>query len=271
MFLTHKNSLTDNEFEVLSQYNNEYILLNGSQWELISNICPHQRSLISVKSGSGNRVCPYHNWSFTASGLPLTSGRTEHYCKNQNPLQTLPAYVWNSLVFSHPVDFEVPVDFSNLTLMEKRIDVVKSSNINIMDLFLDVDHIPTLHAGVYDKIGITDFSDIKWKYYNNGSTQLVYDKNGLSAAWIAVYPYTMIEWQRGSLFVTVAIENQNKEHSNVHVFKYTSGNENWSLNNSVWETAWFQDRTQAELINKVNFENLEIQKLHYRNYLNQWN
>jgi hypothetical protein len=183
----------------------------------------------------------------------------------------LPAYVWNSLVFSHPVDFEVPVDFSNLTLMEKRIDVVKSSNINIMDLFLDVDHIPTLHAGVYDKIGITDFSDIKWKYYNNGSTQLVYDKNGLSAAWIAVYPYTMIEWQRGSLFVTVAIENQNKEHSNVHVFKYTSGNENWSLNNSVWETAWFQDRTQAELINKVNFENLEIQKLHYRNYLNQWN
>jgi hypothetical protein len=76
----------------------------------------------------------------------------------------------------------------------------------------------------------------------------------------------MIEWQRGSLFVTV-IEKQNTDQSNVHVFKYTNGSEQWNLNNTVWETAWKQDREQAELINEVNFENLEIQKLHYRNYL----
>jgi len=68
------------------------------------------------------------------------------------------------------------------------------------------------------------------------------------------------------LFVTV-IEKQNTDQSNVHVFKYTNGSEQWNLNNTVWETAWKQDREQAELINEVNFENLEIQKLHYRNYL----
>jgi hypothetical protein len=76
----------------------------------------------------------------------------------------------------------------------------------------------------------------------------------------------MIEWQRGSLFVTV-IEKQNTDQSNVHVFKYTDDSDQWDLNNTVWETAWKQDREQAELINEVNFENLEIQKLHYRNYL----
>ena len=119
-----------------------------------------------------------------------------------------------------------------------------------MDLFLDVDHIPTVHQGVYDQIGITDFSDIKWEYYTNGSTQFVYDKQGLAAAWIAVYPYTMIEWQRGSLFVTV-IEKQNTDQSNVHVFKYTDDSDQWDLNNTVWETAWKQDREQAELINEV--------------------
>lgn len=265
MFLVHKNSLADNTFEVLSQYNNKYIITKDEKFKLISNVCPHQKSLISSKSGSGNRVCPYHNWSFTLSGQPLTSGRTDYYCKNQNPLQTLPAYLWNSLVFSNPVDFEVPIDFSNLTLVEKRIDIVNSSSINIMDLFLDVDHIPTVHSGVYDQIGITDFSDIKWEYYKNGSTQFVYDEDGLAAAWIAVYPYTMIEWQRGSLFITVAIENN--DQSNVHVFKYTDGSEQWLLNSSVWETAWRQDREQAELISEINFENLEIQKLHYRNYL----
>ena len=62
-------------------------------------------------------------------------------------------------------------------------------------------------------------------------------------------------------------EKQNTDQSNVHVFKYTDDSDQWDLNNTVWETAWKQDREQAELINEVNFENLEIQKLHYRNYL----
>jgi hypothetical protein len=177
-------------------------------------------------------------------------------------------HIWNSLVFSQPVDFKIPIDFSNLELVECRVDLVKSNYINIMDLFLDVDHIPTVHQGVYDQIGITDFSNIKWEFYTNGSTQFVYDEHGLAAAWIAVYPYTMIEWQRGSLFVTVA-ENQNTDQSNVHVFKYTDNSEHWPLNNTVWETAWKQDRDQAELISEINFENLEYQKRHYRNYLKE--
>ena len=265
MFLAHKKSVAGNTFSVLPQYN-KFILANHNKLELVSNVCPHQKSIISTVSGSENRVCPYHNWTFTLDGQPVTSGRTDHYCKNQTALQTEPVYVWNSLVFSQPVDFKIPVDFSNLELVETRVDLVKSNHINIMDLFLDVDHIPTVHQGVYDQIGITDFSDIKWEYYTNGSTQFVYDKQELAAAWIAVYPYTMIEWQRGSLFVTV-IEKQNTDQSNVHVFKYTNGSEQWNLNNTVWETAWKQDREQAELINEVNFKNLEIQKLHYRNYL----
>jgi len=228
MFLAHTKSVAGNTFSVLPQYN-KFVLANHSKLELVSNVCPHQKSIISIGSGSGNRVCPYHNWTFTLDGQPVTSGRTEHYCKNQTALQTQPVHIWNSLVFSQPVDFKIPIDFSNLELVECRVDLVKSNYINIM---------------------------------------VVYDEHGLAAAWIAVYPYTMIEWQRGSLFVTVA-ENQNTDQSNVHVFKYTDNSEHWPLNNTVWETAWKQDRDQAELISEINFENLEYQKRHYRNYLKE--
>jgi len=265
MFLAHKNSINDNSFEVLPQYNNKYILAKEKTFKLVSNVCPHQKSLISTQSGTGNRVCPYHNWSFNLAGLPLTSGRTAHYCKNEHALETLPTYEWNSLIFSTPVDFDLPINFSNFILMDKRIDIVQSHSVNIMDLFLDVDHIPTVHAGVYDQVGISDFSNIKWQYYDNGSTQLVYDGDTLAAAWIAVYPYTMIEWQRGSLFITVSLNQNNVSY--VSVFKYASDSTQWDLNNEVWETAWKQDRQQAELITELNFDNLEFQKLHYRNYL----
>jgi hypothetical protein len=131
-----------------------------------------------------------------------------------------------------------------------------------MDLFLDVDHIQSIHAGVYDLVDITN-TDVKWKYYSNGSIQAV----DQGAFWIAVYPYTMIEWQKGSMFITVA--KPHGDTSKVSVFKYTDNlnSTNWKLNEYVWETAWGQDKHQAELITKFADKNLEPQKLHFRDFL----
>jgi hypothetical protein len=131
-----------------------------------------------------------------------------------------------------------------------------------MDLFLDVDHIQSIHAGVYDLIGITN-TQVTWDYYTNGSVQRV-DQGAL---WIAVYPYTMIEWQRGSLFITVATPKGNI--SKVSVFKYIDKDYNtqWKLNEQVWETAWAQDKAQAEIITRFADENLEPQKQHFREFL----
>jgi phenylpropionate dioxygenase-like ring-hydroxylating dioxygenase large terminal subunit len=230
--------------------------------QLVSNICPHQKSIISTSNGSGNRVCPYHNWTFDINGEPITSGRTVHYCKNETPLHTEPVFEWNSLLFSIPVNFNIVEKFDTMVLMESRVDKVKASYKNIMDLFLDVDHIQSVHRGVYDLIGITD-TNVQWSYHDNGSIQTV--KQG--AFWIAVYPYTMIEWQKGALFITVA--NPNDNNSDVCVFKYADANNinDWKTNEYVWEKAWAQDKQQAELITEFSQSNLEPQKIHFRNFL----
>jgi hypothetical protein len=80
----------------------------------------------------------------------------------------------------------------------------------------------------------------------------------------------MIEWQLGALFITVA-EQINECQSKIHVFKYREAvmhEKVWDLNEHVWETAWAQDKQQAELIIGVNNDNLETPKQHYRDWLN---
>lgn len=282
MFLSHVNDIQKNQYIVLKQYENKKILINSNNFRIVSNICPHQKSLISVKDGYGSRVCPYHAWSFDINGTPINSGTTK--CKNNKNLDTNSVYEWNNLLFSTKVSC-IELDFlnlSNLTLMEKRIDFVQTNLSNVMDLFLDVDHIPFLHKGVYDKIGLSKINSVDWHFYEDGSLQLVKnefdkktkfyqtileeDKNSkYNAAWFALYPSTMIEWQPGALFITITLTK-----NEVLVYKYRDIRYsflNWKINESVWETAWLQDKKQAELISEINDENLEPSKRHFRNFL----
>jgi phenylpropionate dioxygenase-like ring-hydroxylating dioxygenase large terminal subunit len=262
MFLGHVNELGVYEYIPLIQYNNKQVLVkDNGRYFTVSNVCPHQKSIISTVASSGNRVCPYHNWTFDIVGNPITSGRTSYYCKNDTSLETHEVYEYSGLLFSTPVHFPIIENLKNLQLVEQRVDIVKANPENIMDLFLDVDHIQCVHQGVYDQIGIDDTS-VEWMYYANGSIQTV--KQG--ALWIALYPHTMIEWQQGMLFVTVA-EKVNENESKVYVFKYKSidsTTEEWLLNESVWETAWKQDKSQSELLTEFPKTNLEPGKKHYR-------
>jgi phenylpropionate dioxygenase-like ring-hydroxylating dioxygenase large terminal subunit len=263
MFLAHKTSVPTNSFVVLDQYKRQKVLINqDGNFRLISNVCPHQHSLISAEDGKGNRTCPYHGWSFTFDGKPLGSGLTA--CKNESNLASEDVYEWNGLLFSIPVDFQIDVDFSSMQLVSQRIDLVQASPNIIMDLFLDVDHIPLVHKHVYDLIGIDDIN-VDWRFYKQGSVQTLEQ----GAQWIAVYPNTMIEWQKGALFITVALPLG--EHSQVIVFKYADDHKDWSLNETVWETAWGQDKEQAERIVQFPNSNLEPQKKHFRDFLNGTN
>lgn len=264
MFLSHKNSIEPNHYKVLSQFHNREVLVNSEGFKLVSNVCPHQKSLISTNSDKGLRVCPYHSWSFDIDGLPITSGKTSYYCKNITPLSTRAVFEWKNLLFDCPVFFDIDINFENLILMEERIDHVEADFKIIMDIFLDVDHIQSVHSGVYDLIGI-DNTEVKWKYYENGSIQIVEQ----GALWISLYPYTMIEWQKGSLFVTVATPTTEPNHSTVSVFKYLDKNylDQWQINQHVWETAWKQDQYQAKIITEFTENNLEPQKKHFRKFL----
>ncbi len=272
MFLGHVNDFANNTYTPLEQLDNKWVLVReNDQFSIISNVCPHQKSLISKKAGTGIRVCPYHSWSFAINGDPVKSGRTEYYCKNEKALDKIPVHVWNNLVFAVPVDCKELnfVDFKSMQLVEKRIDTVYAQPENIMDLFLDVDHIDAVHSGVYDQIGLTDIDTVEWTFYSNGSLQLVPGGQGYGAAWLAVYPGSMIEWQPGALFITVAIRDRENK-SKVLVYKYkdtTASEQNYALNETVWEQAWSQDKEQAELLTEFNQSNLEDSKQHFRKFL----
>jgi phenylpropionate dioxygenase-like ring-hydroxylating dioxygenase large terminal subunit len=269
MFLAHVNDLKEGEYKPLLQFNNKKVIVKDQDYRLISNVCPHQKSLISTCQGRGARVCPYHGWSFDIKGNPLGSGLAAF--KNENSLDSDPVYEWNGFLFSSPVSV-LEAEFINgadLVLQETRIDHVKATANNIMDLFLDVDHIELVHAGVYDKINMPDIRKVDWHYYNWGSLQLVPNDTGYGAAWLAVYPNTMIEWQKGAVFITVANDLGNGT-SDVIVYKYRDENSNnteWDLNSDIWETAWFQDKQQAELIAEFNNDYLEESKQHFRMFL----
>jgi len=283
MFYIHSNDLKNNEYMPIGDKRQIVACVNNAYYA-ISNVCPHQKSLISTKKGKGSRVCPYHGWSFDIAGNPLTSGKTA--CKNNNPLKFKPLYEWNHLLFSIPVDCVMFADFSSLELVEHRTDIVSGNAITIMDIFLDVEHIPLVHCGVYDQIGLTNVTEVEWTFYDWGSLQLVprntdchkefeatlleEDKsNPYSAAWLAVYPGTMIEWQMGAVFITVAGKTENNL-TPVEVYKYRDtryNNQNWTLNNQIWELAWSQDKHQVGLIAEVNNDNLEEAKQHFRRTL----
>jgi len=277
MFLCHVNDVKLNSYIVLKQFNNEKVLVSTTTgYKLISNVCPHQQSLLTTCNGRGGRVCPYHGWSFDIDGNNLGSGTTSN-CTNDKPLKSEPVYEWNNMLFSVPIHYNYEHNLSNMELVEARVDTVIADYRNVVDLFLDVDHIPLIHKGVYEVIGLSNITSVDWEYFQNGSMQIV-ERTDISyndhlipedidkgAFWLTVYPNTMIEWQPGGLFITVAIGN-----NQVVVFKYNDNRytkHSCEINTSVWEQAWFQDKEQAEKI--VSFTDLHLceAKRQYRNYL----
>ena len=267
MFVAHKNDIDAGHYKPLTQFENKITLVKSiDRIFLNSNVCPHQGSLLSKVPGKGNRVCPYHSWSFDVEGKPLTSGRVS-YCKNDTPLAEKETFELNNLIFDKEIDCKELhwLDLSQMKLKEERTDYVEADSKIIMDVFLDVDHIQSVHPGVYEKIDLPKISQVQWHYYDWGSLQLVAKGEEYGAAWLAVYPGTMIEWQPGALFVTVA--RPHKTGSNVSVFKYSDSDADWSLNEHVWETAWAQDKALSETLTEFAKSNLEDSKLHYRSWL----
>lgn len=286
MFLAHINDITNGIKKPLAQYEKRKTLINNDgNFKLANNVCPHQGSLI-LSQPETEFVCQYHHWSWDNNGQPIGQGNTK-ICNNIK-LNLTEVHQQNSLILSSNYDLSCiqDLDLSHMMLVEERIDRVNCDFKNIIDVFLDVDHIPLVHRGVYDKIGISGPVEVDWIYHKWGNIQLVRRTNvlgeefkktllgneTLGAAWIAAYPGTMIEWQAGALFVTVCIPKDNV--TDVCVFKYRDSRYsdlNWQINNDILETAWAQDKHQAESIVKFsnNKYNLEQSKIHFREWLDE--
>jgi nitrite reductase/ring-hydroxylating ferredoxin subunit len=273
MFLSHTNDIKNGWSIPLAVYQNLKILNNNNgQYQIFSNICPHQGSLILASMRQGI-ACQYHGWSWNDNGQATASGAAKICNTTRLPVTT--AYVSNGLVFSKSINLDyLGIDFNSMELIEHRIDKVTANCNNIMDVFLDVDHIPVVHKDVYDKIGIHGDAIVEWDYYDWGSVQKVQatsiSNSKWAAIWIAIYPGTMIEWQPGSLFITVCLPTKD-DCTSVLVWKYKDSNsttEQWVTNETIWETAWEQDQHQSSSIVKfADYKMLEESKLHFRNWL----
>lgn len=265
MFLGHIADLKNNQAKSLDIFENKKNLINtDGRYVLGSNICPHQNSRI-ICGTKESLSCQYHGWSWNLDGTPLNSGYTT-LCNDVN-LHTKPVYEFKGLLFEENIDLGfLPISFENLRLTEYRVDTVNFDPKISMDIFLDVDHIPVVHNGVYDLLGIKGEAKVDWVYKDWGSVQKVSDELGnLIAVWIAVYPYTMIEWQSGALFVTRCFDNK------IAVWKYndlSDTDENYKINSNMWETAFQQDKAQAEqMVRFPSTIHLEESKKHYRKWL----
>lgn len=267
MFLGHKKDLSNGEFKSIDVLDNKKVLLNDNgTYKIISNICPHQNSHIISGTKTDFR-CQYHGWSWNIDGTPKDSGASK-FCNNVK-LYPKPAFEYKGLLFEEKFDTTIIEDlsFENLELAEYRVDEVNADPKISMDIFLDVDHIPIVHNGVYDLLGIEGEANVSWKYADWGSTQTVTDSdNKIIAIWLAIYPYTMIEWQKGALFVSRAYSD-----NKIAVWKYkdiTDTEENYKINSDMWESAFAQDKGQAvQMYRFPQTEFLEEAKLHYRNWL----
>lgn len=288
MFLSHISDLQTNAWRVYPQHKDWALAnINGTP-TLVSNICQHQGSRLKDISGVGDRTCPYHGWKYTVDGKPVNSGNTVG-CKNSKELKTKPVNVEHNFIFTDSVNLDELgfINTEHLVLAESRIDAVEAHWQHIINLFLDVEHIPVVHPGVYQEISAPNVNDLEWYYKENASIQLVprievdnaFNSTLLptdltskySAAWTTVYPYTMIEWQPGAWFITVCVP-VSENFTKVNVYKYRDtrySQQNWEINERVWETAWKQDRDQAEMLTTVNIpaENLEEQKHHFYKWL----
>jgi phenylpropionate dioxygenase-like ring-hydroxylating dioxygenase large terminal subunit len=270
MFLALKQDVANNTASSLPQYDHHVCMvqING-QIQLLSNICPHQNAKLT--SQGTELVCPYHGRRFDFDGKGID---------NDYKLESWTVHSSDALLFDQPVSAQFPVDLSHMVLAESRIDFVRNSPLVIMDVFLDIDHVQHVHTGVYESVGIDDKAKISVSLFENGSLQLVEAtghtkaitedlKHKLAAVWMAVFPGTMIEWQPGSLFVTVA-HGVSETASKVQVFKYHDSRYDQSvheLNNNVWETAWQQDKTIAESIVSLSNSNLNNMQQDFRQWL----
>jgi phenylpropionate dioxygenase-like ring-hydroxylating dioxygenase large terminal subunit len=268
MFLGHRKDLEIGQIQSIQVLENKKILINeDGVYKIGSNICPHQNS--RIVSGTQKEIrCQYHGWSWNLDGSPKDSGAST-MC-NEQRLHTKSVYEYKGLLFEQELDFSIlgNLDFNNLRLQEFRVDIVNADPKISMDIFLDVDHIPIVHNGVYDLLGIEGKADVKWDYADWGSMQTVSDEQGnIIARWIAIYPYTMIEWQDKALFVTRSFDE-----TKMAVWKYkdiTESDENYKINSDMWENAFSQDKTQAEQMVRFPSANLEEAKQHYRKWLSK--
>lgn len=268
MFLGHKTDLEIGQVQSIQVLENKKFLMNENGiYKIGSNICPHQNSRII--SGKKTEIrCQYHGWSWNLDGSPKDSGAST-MC-NEQRLHTKSIFEYKGLLFEQELDFTMldNLSFENLKLQEFRIDTVNADPKISMDIFLDVDHIPTVHNGVYDLLGIEGKADVTWDYADWGSMQTVSDEQDqVIARWIAIYPYTMIEWQDKALFVTRSFDE-----TKMAVWKYkdvTESNENYEINSIMWENAFAQDKAQAEQMVRFPSANLEEAKQHYRKWLSK--
>lgn len=263
---SEKNSLFKNTHKysghrLMVPANNDYINLphcygrqvlfnHDSEFNLVSNICPHRQAMLLEGSGNTKNIsCKLHCWTFTNKGdLKAAPYFNE---KVSSKLETKNLNEWNGLLFedSTPTCNLKKAGLENLVNFNDYIfDSIESEIYNFnwksfVEIYLENYHVFSMHPGLRYFV---DPKDLEWQFGEDYSIQKVgIGKNlknagteiykewqeavlqeapeeGLryGAIWMYIYPNIMIEWYPNILVVSTIYPNGSRECTNHVEFYY---------------------------------------------------
>lgn len=202
--------------------------------EVLVNACRHRQAvMVDVPGSSKNLTCPYHNWTYSMDGTLLGAPHfAENPCKN---LFKVPTTTWNGLILSGPASVGRDLadwgagsvfDFNGYRFHRSLDMQCKQNWKTFVEVYLDLYHVAPFHPGLSS---LVTCSNLKWDMGEFWSVQTVGMRPGSrpastpaweawrqkvlqaydgslpdkGAVWLFYYPNLMLEWNPGSIVVSV--------------------------------------------------------------------
>lgn len=238
-------------YQVLPHHHNRYVLFNqGSDYNLISNVCLHRQARLLQGSGKTRNIfCPLHCWGYDHQGN--LKGAPHFLQKPDGQLKKVSLSSWHGLLFNGRVpDMDLNelglVDYINFD--EYRFAGLDSTTYRcnwktFAEIYLENYHVFSMHPGLrqyvkptalnwqfgddysVQKVAIgSDLSGATTPHYREYQDHLLARFNGelprYGAIWCYLYPNIMIEWYPDVLIVSTVYPDGPRQCTNHVEFYY---------------------------------------------------
>ncbi len=210
------------------------ILARGASGvEVLVNACRHRQAVVVTEPGNSKHIqCPFHKWTYgmdgTLIGAPHFSPKP---CRN---LFSVPTTTWNGLVLAGPAAVERDLHgwadgglfgFDGHTFHSSIEMECRQNWKTFVEVYLDLYHVAPFHPGL---AGLVSCDELRWTAGEFYSVQTVGMRKDISggatpayerwqskireafpvlpergAVWAFYYPNLMLEWNPGSIMVSV--------------------------------------------------------------------
>ena len=232
-FVVNKNSLKHKLYPFLfieGLIDDSYVMVNGDQLKILSNVCTHRAALLCSKNSNGSTIkCNYHGRVFNLNGELIKHYGFEgvkNFPSKKDNLIKINHFDWNNFIFcskSSNINIKKIFDDINDRLSSYKFQDLEynkdESNTYIVDFhwalycenYLEGFHVPFIHKGLNDDI---DYSNYETIILDNAVLQLAKDKNNeIYAHYYWIFPNIMLnfyDWGLSINIITPLTKNKTK-------------------------------------------------------------